>query len=112
MHNLYAIFANFLEMCKQFGENYLFAKLSEYSFKLPHLISRRQFNDWRKQIVVGLCKIIRENITNHIDGGEEYFCIDSKLIEVCCIARGKRCRMEKYDYKKTPSFGYCASQNT
>ena len=127
IHNLYAIFANFFERCKQFGknlvnekrnqcrpgvvprfsdlevialsltaesigidsENYLFTKLSEYSSELPHLISRRQFNDRRKQTVY-LCKIIRERIANHIDGGEEYFCIDSKPIQVCRIARGRR----------------------
>ncbi len=83
MHILFAIFAKFLEICKQFGknlvsakgnqcrsgvvprfsdmevialsltaesicvdsENYLFAKLSENRSELPHLISRRQFND-------------------------------------------------------------------
>ena len=71
------------------SENYLFTKLSEYSSELPHLISRRQFNDRRKQTVY-LCKIIRERIANHIDGGEEYFCIDSKPIQVCRIARGRR----------------------
>ena len=147
MHNLYTIFAKFLEICKDFGKNlvnekgnqprvgviprfsdlevialsltaesigidsesYLFAKLSEYHVELPHLISRRQFNDRRKQ-TAGLCNIIREKIANHIDAGESYFCIDSKPIEVCRIARGKRCKMGKDDYEKAPSFGYCASQ--
>lgn len=59
-----------------------------------------------------LCKIIRERIANHIDCGEEYFCIDSKPIHVCRIARGRLCQMGKTNYKKAPSFGYCASQNT
>lgn len=115
MHNLYAIFINFLEICKDFGktlvnekenqprlgviprfsdleavalsltaesigidrENYLFAKLSEYRSEFPHLISRRQFNDRRKQ-TSSLCNIIRDSIAYHIDGAEEYFCIDSK----------------------------------
>lgn len=40
-----------------------------------------------------------------IDIGENCFCIDSKLIEVCRPARTKQCNIEE-----TPSFGYCASQ--
>ena len=149
MHNLYAIFSNFLEICKQFGksfvndqgnqirrgviprfsdlevialsmtaesigidsESYLFSKLSEYRSELPNLISRRQYNDRRKQ-TAQLCNAIREKIANHIDGGEQFFCIDSKPIEVCRIARGKRCKMGRSDYGRAPSFGYCASQNT
>ena len=35
---------------------------------------------------------IRERIAAEIDGGEDYFCIDSKPIEVCRFARSKRCR--------------------
>lgn len=147
MHNLYAIFPKFLEICKQFADNrvdekgnqprpgvvprfsdleiialsltaesigidsesYLFSKLSEYRKEMPNLISRRQFNVRRKQ-TAELCKLIRERIANYIDGGEEYFCIDSKPIEVCRTARGKRCKMGRSNFEKAPSFGYCASQ--
>ena len=45
-----------------------------------------------------------------MDGGEDYFCIDSKPIEVCRPARAKRCSMGKNEMEKAPSFGYCASQ--
>ena len=51
-------------------------------------------------------------MADSIDGGEDYFCIDSKPIEVCRVARGKRCTMGKNDYSKAPSFGYCASQKS
>jgi hypothetical protein len=48
-----------------------------------------------------------------MDGGEDYFCIDSKLIEVCRIARGKRCKMGRTgDFNKAPDLGYCASQGS
>ena len=40
-----------------------------------------------------------------------YFCIDSKPIEVCRIARSKRCSMGKKDFRKAPGVGYCASQS-
>jgi hypothetical protein len=57
----------------------------------------RQLYDRRKQ-AVGLCKIIRQNIANYIDGGEEYICV------VCRIARDKRSQVGESDYKKASSF--------
>ena len=48
-----------------------------------------------------------------MDGGEDFFLVDSKPIEVCRPARGKRCKMgQSGDFSKAPDFGYCASQNT
>lgn len=50
-------------------------------------------------------------MVSEMDGGEDYFCIDSKPIEVCRIARSKRCSMGKKDFSKAPGVGYCASQS-
>ena len=91
------------------SENYLFSQLWYHKVNMPNLISRRQFNDRRKQ-TSSLCGIILKRIVNSIDGGETYFCIESKPIEVCRIARGNRCKMRKTDYEKALSFGYCSSQ--
>ena len=93
------------------SENYLFIQLAQYKSSFPNMISRRQFND-RRKFTGNLCETIRKRIADHVDGGEDYFCIDSKPIEVCRTARGKRCQMDKKDYSKAPSFGYCASQRT
>ena len=41
-------------------------------------------------------------MVSEMDGGEDYFCIDSKPIEVCRIARSKRCSMGKKDFGKAP----------
>ncbi len=147
MHNLYAIFTNFLEICKQFSgklvnefgniprcgavprfsdlevvalnltaealsidsENYLFHKLKEYRSSFTNLISRRQYNDRRKS-TASLCESIRKNVAASIDNGEDMFCIDSKPIEVCRIARAQRCKMGR-NFETSPSYGYCASQN-
>ena len=58
-----------------------------------------------------LCEEIRKRIVKAIDGREDYFCIDSKPIEVCRVARGKRCKMGRTgDFASAPDFGYCASQ--
>lgn len=95
------------------SENRLFeSKLKEYKDSIPNLISRRQFND-RRKAVSGLQEKIRGRLAKEIDGGEDYFCIDSKPIEVCRVARGKRCRMGRDgDFAKAPDFGYCASQGS
>ena len=93
------------------SENYLFIQLAQYKSSFPNMISRRQFND-RRKFTGNLCETIRKRIADNVDGGEDYFCIDSKPIEVCRTARGKRCQMGKKDYSKAPSFGYCASQRT
>ena len=42
---------------------------------------------------------------------QDYFCIDSKPIEVCRLARDKICKMgQNGDFATAPDFGYCASQ--
>ena len=91
------------------SECLLFAKLKGYEKDIPNLISRRQYNDRRKQ-TYELCNTIRKRIAMEIDGAEDFFCIDSKPIEVCRLARSKRCKIGKKEYKTAPEYGYCASQ--
>lgn len=93
------------------SESYLFSLLEECKNEIPNLISRRQYND-RRKFTANLCEQIRQNIAKAMDGDEDYFCIDSKPIPVCRIARAKRCKMGKNDYHTAPSFGFCAAQNT
>ena len=93
------------------SESYLFSLLKEHKNEIPNLISRRQYND-RRKFTANLCEQIRKNIAQAMDGGEDYFCIDSKPIPVCRIARAKRCKMGKPDYQTAPEFGYCAAQDT
>lgn len=91
------------------SENNLFDRLKEYQKDFCHLISRRQFNDRRKN-TYQLCEMIRKRIAKAMDGAEEYFCVDPKPIEVCRLSRGKRCKMGKDEPDKSPAFGYCAMQ--
>ena len=94
------------------SENWLFEhKLQEYKESFHNLISRRQFNDRRKNLAK-LCEEIRKRIAMKMDGAENLFFVDSKPIPVCRVARGKRCQMGKTgEYSMAPDFGYCASQN-
>ena len=95
------------------SEKWLFEyKLQEYKDNIPNLISRRQFNDRRKK-TASLCEELRKRIAMKMDDGEEQFYVDSKPIEVCRVARGKRCKMGRTgDFSQAPDFGFCASQNT
>ena len=83
------------------SEAYLFSILKGYKEEFPNLISRRQYND-RRKFARNLCETIRKRMADSIDGGEDYFCIDSKPIEVCRVARGKRCTMGKPTIAKLP----------
>ena len=83
--------------------------MEEHKADFPNLISRRQYND-RRKFTANLCEQIRKNIAQAIDGDEDVFCIDSKSIPVCRIARANRCKLGKNDFATAPSKGYCASQ--
>ena len=91
------------------SESRLFSMLKSHRELMPNLISRRQYND-RRKYTAGLCEDIRKRLVAVIDGGEDYFCIDSKPIEVCRLSRGKRCKMGRTTPDTAPNFGYCASQ--
>lgn len=67
------------------SECLLFAKLKDYGKEMPNLISRRQYND-RRKLTSNLCDTIRKRMALEIDGTEDYFCIDSKPIEVCRLS--------------------------
>ena len=95
------------------SEKWLFDyKLQEYKDSIPNPISRRQFNDCRKK-TSGLCEELRKRIAMEMDGGEEQFFVDSKPIEVCMVARGKRCKIGRTgNFAQSPDFCFCASPNT
>ena len=69
------------------SEKWLFDhRLQEYKAQIPNLILRKQFNDRRKK-TAGLCEEIRKRLAMMMDGGEDFFVVDSKPIEVCRLAR-------------------------
>jgi hypothetical protein len=93
------------------SENLLFNKLnSDYKADFPNLISRRQYND-RRKLLFDLTDKIRKSMAKDIDEFEDTYCIDSKPVEVCKLARASRNQIGKTDYDKAPSKGYCASQD-
>ena len=91
------------------SECYLLGQLEDYRSKLPHLISRRQYND-RRKYTAALCEKIRKRIAGFLDGGEDVFIVDSKPVKVCQPARGNRNTMGRTCPEKAPDFGYCATQ--
>lgn len=92
------------------SENYLFHRLkNECAGQLPHLTTRRQYNQRRKQTYL-LGEEIRKDIAAAMDGNEDVFSIDSKPVKVCQNARAARCAMGKDTPDLAPAWGYCASQ--
>ena len=83
------------------SESLLFSRLEEYRREMPRLLSRRQYNDRRKS-TAPLCQRIRERMAREMDGGEDCFCIDSMPVEVCRMARARRCTMGWKDTGKAP----------
>lgn len=93
------------------SENYLFHRLNNECLNaFPNLITRRQYNQRRKQ-TYRLCEEIRKDIALTIDGREDVFSIDSKPVKVCQNARAARCAMGKDNPDTASAWGYCASQN-
>lgn len=91
------------------SESLLFYRLRDYSAEMPNLISRRQYND-RRKFTGELCERNRKRMADRMDGAEEFFCADSKPIEVCRLARASRCTMGATDYAAAFAMGYCATQ--
>lgn len=74
------------------SENWLFeSRLKECRDLIPHLISRRQFNDRRKAIC-GLQEQIHSRMAKEIDGGEEYSVLIPSLsrFATCHVANAAR----------------------
>ena len=95
------------------SEKWLFEyRIQEYKDKFPTIISRRQFNDRRKD-AAGLCEEIRRRLAMKMDGAEELFFVDSKPIEVCRVARESVAGWDgPVIFQRLLTFGYCASRNT
>ena len=96
------------------SECYLFSQLEDYRSKLPHLISRRQYND-RRKYTAALCEKIRKRVAESLDGGEDVFIIDSKPVKVCQPSRGNRNTMGRTCPEKAPDFrrhAACSQSNT
>jgi hypothetical protein len=83
------------------SENLLFNKLqAEYQADFPNLISRRQYNDRRKNLRE-LTEKIRKCTVEDIDGFEDTYCIDFKHVELCRLSRAKRNVIGKTDSEKS-----------
>ena len=78
----------------------LFGQLEDYRSKLPHLISRRQYND-RRKFTAALCEEIRKRVAEFLDGGEDVFIIDSKTRQSVPALK----RQPQYDGQDLPREG-------
>lgn len=92
------------------SENYLFSKLNaEYRHCFVNLISRRQYNDRRKQLFEQT-EQVRKLMAARLNSQADLFAIDSMPLEICKLSREKRNKMGKESERHAPDKGYCASQ--
>lgn len=93
------------------SELYLFHKLnSTYATEFPNLISRRQYNDRRKQLFQ-LQEQLRGKLSTELNIINEVYAIDSMPLEVCKLARMDRNKLGKEQEYTKPDKGFCASHN-
>lgn len=93
------------------SESYLFSKLtSTYGKDFPYLISRRQFNDRRKNLFT-LIEMARDKMASKMNEVNEVYAIDSMPLEICKLSRAERNKMAKKNEYFAPDKGFCASQN-
>ncbi len=91
------------------SENYLFSKLNiEYRDSSANLISRRQYNDRRKQLFEKMERV-RKLLAERLSKQADVFAIDSMPLEICTLSREKRNKMGKESEYDAPNKGYFAS---
>lgn len=92
------------------SECYLFAMLQGYKDSFPNIISRRQYNDRRKQLF-NQQERIRQTVVNKLNDATDVYAIDSMPLEICKKSRMDRNKIGKGNEYMTPDKGYCASQD-
>ena len=93
------------------SENYLFKMMHKQKDYFPNLIHRSTYNR-RRRSLYGLKERVREYLVKYMTLGEDTFVIDSMPIQICRFSRSKRVRIGKDDYRTSPSYGFCAAQNS
>ena len=94
------------------SECHLFEILnSRYQKHFPYLISRRQYNDRRKNLFAHI-EDIRKALTNILNELTEIYAVDSMPLPVCKLARMNRNKRWLEAGYAAPDKGYCASQDT
>lgn len=92
------------------SENNLFNRLHKSFESIPNLISRRQYNDRRKDLTT-FTETLRKRLAEKIYAGNSTYCVDSTPYRVCRNARAQRCKIGKREGGPIkPNFGFCASQ--
>lgn len=90
-------------------ENDLFRQVTNVD--IPNLIERSQFNKRRRKLF-GFSEAVSLVLASRFTELEDYFIVDSMLLEICKTARQNRMKICKENYETAPEKGFCASQNS
>ncbi len=97
------------EYCTIDSEYQLFRNLKDTS--LDNLIERSVYNK-RKRKLFPYINELRKKLLQKLNGGQDYFIVDSMPLEVCKNARAARSRICKEQGHAFPNHGFCAAQNS
>ena len=89
------------------SENYFFSQLNKSVF--PDLLSRRQYNDRRKKLLIKY-EEVRKSIISQIKTEQKVYIIDSMPLKLCRYARRGRNKIGQQENDIKPNVGYCAAQ--
>ena len=89
------------------SECQLFRKIP---FSLKSKIERSVYNRRKRKLFQPL-EFIRKLFASKFNESENYYIVDSMLLEIVKMARSSRSKICKEDFYSSSSFGFCASQN-
>jgi hypothetical protein len=90
------------------SENSLFKEIDKQ--QILNLIERSQFNKRRRKLFLFL-EEIRTKLASRFLEFEDYFIVDSMLLEICKFSRHRRIKIFKNDFETAPSKAFCAYQD-
>ena len=90
------------------SENSLFKEI--YKQPIPNLIERSQFNKRRLKLFL-FSEEVRTNLASWFLEFEDYYIVESMLLEICKFASHRRIKICKKGFETEPSKGFCTSKN-
>ena len=90
------------------SENQLFRMIKDT--KLSNRIERTVFNR-RRKLLFSLTEEVRRFMAEQLNGGENFFIVDSMPLDICKMSRSGRSTVCRETLDTAPSKGFCASQN-
>ena len=91
------------------SENSLFKQIN--TNEIPNLLESSQFNKRRRKLFF-FSEEVRTKLASHFLEFEDYFVVDSMLLEISKFSRHNKIKICKNEFETAPSKVFCAPQNS